>query len=56
MVIFLGDWNAKVGSERHDSVVRQYALDELNDLRSILITFCEENDVQLYVLISEQLV
>ena len=45
VVIYLGDWNAKVGGEAYGTVVGRFSLGDRNDRGSRLI--CEENDLMV---------
>ena len=45
VVLYLGDWNAKVGSESQGLVCGKFGLGKKNDRGARLISFCEENDL-----------
>ena len=40
---FIGDWNAKVGSQETPGVTGKFSLEVQNEARQRLIEFCQEN-------------
>ena len=42
---FIGDWNAKVGSQEAPGVTGKFGLGIQNDAGQILIEFCQENSL-----------
>ena len=47
VVIVMGDFNAKVGSEKHTNIVGKYGLGSRNDRGRRLIQFCEEYNLMI---------
>ena len=44
-VLFIGDWNAKVGSQETPGVTSKFGLGVQNEAGQRLIEFCQENTV-----------